>query len=105
MEDKREKRLDDLFRVARTLEPRTEAVENLFEVQVQARIRELKAAKGAAWNIWDLWTWRLVPLFTTIAVIIGMGGLLITSAASADVFSYLDTGYEEYLMTSMLTGG
>lgn len=98
-----DKWLDELLLMTRNHRPDTTPVENLFEVRVMAKIGEKGVALNKAWWEWDLWTWRLVPVFAAIAILVGMGGVF-ASSMPADFFTSFNNGYEDYLMTSMLGG-
>ena len=101
MNDEHDELLDKLFQAARTIEPDTAVVEECFETRLMARIEERRNRQTA----WSFWTWRLVPVFATIAVIVGIGSVILDPGRSGDLFASLTDGYEELLATSLLAGG
>jgi hypothetical protein len=101
MKDDRDELLDRLFTAARSMKPDTAGVEEYFETRLLARIRERRNRQME----WATWSWRLVPIFTVIIVMIGIGGAVIDPARSGDLFASFTNGYEEYLTTSLLAGG
>src|SRR5690349_5921344 len=101
MKDKYDELLDKLFLAARSRKPDTAAIEAHFETRLLARIEEQRTSQAS----WPVWTWRLIPWFVTIAVIVGIGSIVYDPTRSSDLFATLTNGYEEYLTTSLLAGG
>jgi hypothetical protein len=101
MKDKRDETLDKLFQTVRAMKPDTVAVEEYFETRLLARIEEKRSNRAA----WSIWSWRLIPVFSAIVIIIGLGSILIDPARSNDPFASFTNGYDEYLATSSLVGG
>lgn len=101
MKDERDESLDKLLQMVRTMKPDTVAVEEYFETRLLARIEEKRSSQAA----WSIWSWRLVPLFMLIVIIVGLGGVIFDPARSNDLFSGFTNGYEEYQATSLLAGG
>ena len=101
MKDERDELLDELFGRVRALKPDTSAVEDHFETRLLATLEERQSSRA----LWSFWTWRLVPLFTMIAIIVGIGSVAIDPARSTDLFAAFTSGYEEYQATSLLAGG
>jgi hypothetical protein len=101
MKDNRDELLDKLFLAARSRKPDTEAIEAHFETRLLARIEEQRSSLV----LWPVWTWRLIPLFATIVIIVGIGSIVYDPARSSDLFATLTNGYDEYLTTSLLAGG
>lgn len=101
MKDERDELLDGLFAAARTMRSDTTAVEELFETRLLARIAERRSSQ----LLWSVWSWRLVPLFTVVAVVIGLGSVFIDPARSTDLFTSFTNGYEEFQAASLLAGG
>jgi hypothetical protein len=101
MKDEYDEQLDDLFQRIRMLRPDIAAVEHHFETRLLARLEERQSGQA----LWSFWTWRLVPLFSVIVIIVGIGSMVIDPARSTDLFAAFTNGYEEYQATSLLAGG
>ncbi len=101
MRDKYEDLLERLFAAARQAKPDPAAQGELFEIRLMARIGELQGNQA----LWPLWSWRLIPYFVTIVLIVGIGALIYDPARSSDLFASFTNGYEEYLASSLLVGG
>jgi hypothetical protein len=101
MKDKHDELLDKLFSTVRADKPDTAAVENHFETRLLARIEEQQGNEASL----PVWTWRLMPWFATIVVMVGIGAVLYDPARSSDLFATFTNGYEEYVATSLLAGG
>jgi hypothetical protein len=101
MKDKHDELLDKLFMTVRSIKPDTAAVEAYFETRLLARIEEQQSSR----TLWPVWTWRLIPWFATIVIIVGIGSVMYDPLHSSDLFGHLTNGYEEYLTTSLLAGG
>jgi hypothetical protein len=101
MNDKRDDLLDKLFSAARSTKPDTTAAEAHFETRLLARMEEQQTGQAS----WPVWTWRLIPWFVTIVIIVGIGSVVYDPAHSSDLFATLTSGYDEYQTTSMLAGG
>ena|ERR1039457_3607378 len=101
MKDKQDELLDKLFMTVRSLKPDTASVEAHFETRLLARLEEQQSSQ----TLWPVWTWRLIPWFATIVVIVGIGSAMYDPLLSNDLFGHFTNGYEEYLTTSLLTGG
>ncbi len=101
MKDERDERLDRLFATVRPLRPDTAAVEEHFETRLLATLEERQSSRAQ----WSFWSWRLVPLFAVIALVVGIGSVAIDPSHSNDLFAAFSNGYEEYLATTLLAGG
>lgn len=101
MKDRHDELLDKLFRTVRSQKPDTAAVEAHFETRLLARIEEQQTGL----SLWPVWTWRLIPWFATIVMIVGVGTVMYDPMRSSELFSQFTSGYEEYLTTSLLAGG
>ena len=97
MNDKHDDLLDKLFAAARSTKPDMTAIEAHFETRLLARIEERTGQAS-----WPVWTWRLIPWFVTIVIIVGIGSVVYDPARSSDLFATLTSGYDEYQTTSML---
>jgi hypothetical protein len=101
MKNNHDEQLDQLFAALRSKKPDTATVEAHFETRLLARIEEQQGSQAA----WFNWTWRLIPWFTTIVIIVGIGSVLYDPTRSGDLFAPLSNGYEDYLTTTLLAGG
>ena len=101
MKDERDELLDNLFRTARTMKPDTAAVEEHFETRLMASIGERRNSQ----ELWSFWIWRLVPVFSAMVIVLGIGSVFMDPGTSNDLSSLFINGYEEYLTTSLIAGG
>ena len=101
MKDERDELLDKLFLTVRTIKLDTAVVEEHFETRLMARLAERRSSRA----LWSAWTWRLVPWFSIIVIIVGIGSVLIDPARSNDLFATFTGGDDEYQVTSLLAGG
>ena len=101
MKNEHDEQLDRLFLAARSIKPDTAEIEEYFETRLLARIEEQQSNLAS----WPVWTWRLIPWFATIVIIVGIGSVMYDPMRSSDLFAQFTNGYEEYLTTSLLAGG
>jgi len=101
MKDKHDELLDELFLTVRSKKQDTAAIEANFETRLLAKIDEQQSSQ----TLWPFWTWRLIPWFATIVVIVGIGSVIFDPTRSSDLFAQFTNGYEDYLTTSLLAGG
>jgi len=100
MENEYDAQLDRLFLAARAIKPDTAAIEEYFETRLLAKIEEQRGKQPS----WFAWSWRLVPWFVTIVIIIGIFSVIYDPQRSSDLFASLDNGDEEYVTASLLAG-
>ena len=100
MENEYDAQLDRLFLAARSKKLDTAAIEEHFETRLMARIEEQQSKQ----QLWFAWSWRLVPWFVTIVIIIGIFSVIYDPQRSSDLFASLDNGDEEYVTASLLAG-
>jgi len=100
MENEHDELLDRLFLEARSRKADTAAVEEHFETRLMARIEEQRNKQ----TLWFAWSWRLVPWFATIVIIVGIVSVIYNPLRSSDLFASLDNGDEESITTSLLVG-
>ena len=93
-------RLDRIFRAAGAVSLDVSRVEAGFETRVLARIRGLRERRP-----WFAAAWRLVPLFTAIAIALGAWYYVTAPAPSSDMRSVITAEYENSLALNYLTGG
>lgn len=101
MKDEQDKLLDRLFLTARVTKPDTTAIEENFETRLMASIEERRNSRA----LWSFWAWRLIPLFSVIVIIVGIGNIVIDPDRSNDLSALFTNGYEENLTTTLLGGG
>jgi hypothetical protein len=100
MENEYDEQLDRLFLAARSRKPDTAAVEEYFETRLMAKIEERQSRQP----LWNAWSWRLVPWFATVVIIIGIVSAIYNPLRSSDLFAFLDNGDEEFMTASLLAG-
>ena len=101
MKDERDELLDEMFRKARLLKPDTGPVEEHFETRLMAALEEKRSDR----DLWSAWTWRLVPWFAAMVIIIGIGSFTVDPDRSSDSFATFLSSDDDYQVTSMLSGG
>jgi hypothetical protein len=101
MRDGQDELPDRLFQAARAAGPETAAIEDRVETRLMARLEEQRSSRAA----WFSRTWRLVPWFATIVILVGAGSICFDPARSTDLFAPFAGGCEEYLFASLLAGG
>jgi hypothetical protein len=101
MKDEREKLLNDLFRKARLMKPDTGALEEHFETRLMASMEEKRSDQA----LWSVWTWRLVPLFAVMVIVVGIGNFAMDYGNSGDPFAAFTSADDDYQITSMIAGG
>ena len=101
MKDEKDLLLDQLFLTVRTMELDTGNIEEHFETRLMARLEEHRQG----WALWSAWTWRLVPWFSIIVIIVAVGSVLMDPARSSDMFAVFTNGFDEYQATSLIAGG
>lgn len=99
MKDETDRRLEQLFSLARTVQHDTSAMEEHFETRVMARIRE-QEAKAIPWFAL---VWRMIPIFAVVAAIAAICNMNFTPLHSEDMFAAIANGQEDYA-GSFLTG-
>ena len=100
MKDEYDEQLDRLFLAARAIKPDTAEIEEYFETRLLARIEEQRGKQPS----WFAWSWRLVPWFATIVIIVGLVSVIYDPLRTSDLFATFDNGHEEYMTTSLLAG-
>lgn len=100
MKDSADENLDRLFAIARSVKLRTETVENCFETRLMARLRERKN-RGFSWLVM---TWRLMPIFISLAVVLGVINIVFEPDRSQDIFTAITASQEEYEVVGYLGG-
>jgi len=98
--DPTENKLDRLFAAARKAEPYASGVECGFETRLMARIR----AKREGQMPFLLWTWRLIPVFVSVVIFLGVWIYAFESHPAIDLSAIIRIGNEEATLTAFLTG-
>ena len=91
-------KIDEFFRLARTMEPDVSGVERGLETRVLARLRAEREAR----TVWFTWTWRLMPVFTVLVMI--LGGWYYLFAPTIDMRTALTANYDQTMYLSSLMG-
>ncbi len=95
-----DEKLDKLFAIARSAKPDTEPVEYGFETRLMARIalEQQETASALAW------IWRLVPVFSMIALLLVLYSLFSAPPPAPDFESALVGRWEESMLVNFLVG-
>jgi len=92
-------KMDELFKLARTVEPDIYHVERGLETRVLARLR----VEHESLAVWFTWTWRLVPIFTVLVMALG-GWYYSFSPNNVDMRTAITANYEQSMHLSSLMG-
>jgi|SRR5579859_7699542 len=95
-----DEQLDKLFQTARATQPDTSHAEYGFETRLLAQLR----ANRAQSTPWQMLAWKLIPVFATIVVALGVWTFTDLSATSSDLGSALAGDHDENTLVSYLTG-
>ena len=98
--DPKEMKLDRLFAAARKAELYPPENEYGFETRVMARIRAERESERSFF----LWEWRLIPLFVSLIIVLGIWIYASESHSSVDLSTLTHIGNEEAVLTAYLTG-
>ena len=98
--DPNENTLDRLFAAARKAEPYRSSEEYGFEARVMARIRAQREGQMPFF----LWSWRLIPLFVSVVLFLGIWTYAFESQPVIDLSAITRIGNEETTLTAFLTG-
>lgn len=98
--DQRDDRLDRLFEAARKAGTYGPNIEFGFETRVLARIR----AERESTLPFHLWAWRLIPVFISIIIVLGIWTYAYEPNGTIDLSAMTRIGNEETTLTAFLTG-
>jgi hypothetical protein len=98
--DTNEDKLDGLFVAARKAEPYKKEIEYGFEARLMAKIR----AKRERQMPFSLWAWRLIPVFASIVIFLGIWTYSSRYSHMIDLSAITGIGNEETTMVAFLTG-
>jgi hypothetical protein len=101
MEDNpNDEKLDRLFAAARKAEPYKKEIEYGFETRLMAKIR----AQGERQTPFLLWAWRLIPVFASIVIFLGIWTYSSRYNSMTDLGAISMVGNEETTLLAFLTG-
>jgi hypothetical protein len=92
--------LERLFAAARKAAHYRTDLEFGFETRVMARIRE----EGRRQSPFLHWAWRLIPVFASIVVVLGIWIYSTRYSSAADLNTLASVGNEDTTMVAFLTG-
>ena len=92
--------LERLFAAARRTSPYKLEMEYGFETRVMAKIR----AKYEGRMAYSLWAWRLIPVFISLVILVGIWTYTAESPPMIDLNAIARIGNEEAMLTVFLTG-
>jgi len=95
-----EERLERLFAAARKHAPYGPDIETGFETRLMARIR----AERERETLFPVWAWRLVPVFFTLVILLGIWAYQAETREGTDLSAIARIGNEETVLTAFLTG-
>lgn len=90
--------MDELFTLARTVKPDIYHVERGLETRVLAKLR----SERESLTVWFTWTWRLVPIFTVLVMV--LGGWYYSASPNVDMRTAITSNYEQTMYVSSLMG-
>ncbi len=93
-------RLDRLFADARKAGFYNPDIEHGFETRMMARLRAERETRPP----FLFWAWRLVPVFTSIVILLGIWTYASESSQWIDLSAVAGIGSEEGMLTAFLTG-
>ncbi|MHB8174462.1 MAG: hypothetical protein ACYDFU_08410 [Nitrospirota bacterium] len=91
-------KIDEFFKLARTVEPDISRAESGLETRVLARVRAEREEQAA----WFTWTWRFVPVFTVLVII--LGGWYYSFTPNTDMRTAITANYEQTMYLSNFMG-
>lgn len=98
--DPNEEKIERLFAAARKAEPYKAAIEYRFETRLMAKIR----AERERQMPFFLWAWRLIPVFASIVIFLGIWISSSRYSSMIDLSTLTQVGNEETTMVAFLTG-
>jgi Na+/proline symporter len=99
MDDRWEKKLDEVFTMARGAVWDTEALAHGFETRLMARIASEQEERARSL----VWIWRLVPVFCMIVLFLGLYGIFALPSAPDDLGAAIGSRCVESAFTDLLT--
>jgi len=98
--DLNDEKLDRLFAAARKAVHYREGIEYGFENRVMARIR----AEGERQSSFLLWSWRFIPVFASVVIVLGIWIYSTRYSSTADLTTLTSVGNEDTTMVAFLAG-
>jgi hypothetical protein len=98
--DPKDAKLDMLFAAARKAELYATERDYGFETRVMARIR----AERESQKSFLVWEWRLIPLFVSLVIFLGIWIYASESRSLVDLSALTHVGNEEAVLIAYLTG-
>jgi len=98
--DSKDEKLDRLFAAARKADLYKTDIEYGFEARLMARIR----AEHERQRPFLLWAWRLIPVFVSIVIFLGIWIYESRYSSMADLSAITGIGNEETILVTSLTG-
>ena len=98
--DSNDNGLERLFAAARKARHYKPDMEYGFETRVIAKIRAKREGQAA----FLLWTWRLIPVFVSFVILMGIWIYATESYSMVDLSAITKIGNEEAMLTAFLTG-
>jgi len=92
--------LNQLFRSARAHQPDTSRAEYGFETRLLARLRTDREQPAP----WYAFTWKLMPAFAAVVVVIGVRTVMELGADSNSLQTAIAGDHEENTLVTYLTG-
>jgi hypothetical protein len=99
-EDRNDKGLDELFAAARNAVFYRPDAELGFETRVSANIRARREGRSSFF----LWAWRLIPVFVSIVIFLGIWFFASEPNQQIDLSTISNAGSEDVMLTAYLTG-
>jgi hypothetical protein len=98
--DPSDEKIDRLFAAARKAEPCKTDIEYGFETRLMAKIQ----AERERQMYFPLWAWRLIPVFVSIVIFLGISIYSSRYIHTADLSAITGIGNEEAILVASLTG-
>ncbi len=98
--DPKDEGLDRLFAAARKAGFYKPGAEYGFEARVAAKVRTKREGRPPFF----LWAWRLIPVFVSIVIVLGIWIYTSQRSQRIDLSAVSSIGSEETMLTAFLTG-
>lgn len=98
--DSNDEKIDRLFAAARKAEPYKTDMEYGFETRLMAKIRANRERQMP----FLLWSWRLIPVFMSIVIFLGIWIYSSRYSSMTDLSAITGIGNEETTLVAFLTG-
>jgi hypothetical protein len=98
--DPNDEKIDRLFAAARKAKACKTDIEYGFETRLMARIRAIRERQMP----FPLWAWRLIPVFVSIVIFLGISIYSSRYSRTADLSAITGIDNEETTLVAFLTG-